>query len=70
VTSIAIAMNRPAKSIKVGAGATAIAITPDGKTAYVASFDAGTVTPITVATSTPGRPIHVGKGAFALAILP
>jgi len=48
--------------------AMAIAITPDGKTAYVACYAAGTVTPIAIATNTPGRPIHVGKGAFTLAI--
>jgi YVTN family beta-propeller protein len=45
-----------------------IAITPDGKTAYVVSWQAGTVTPIATTTNKPGRPIHVGQGAFTIAI--
>ena len=39
----------------------AIAITPDGKTAYVANFGSGTVTPIATATNTAGPPIPVGS---------
>ena len=35
-----------------------IAITPDGKTAYVANFSSGTVTPITTATNTAGHADH------------
>jgi DNA-binding beta-propeller fold protein YncE len=37
-----------------------IAVTPDGKTAYVTFPGSGTVTPISTATNTPGRPIHLG----------
>ena len=40
-----------------------LAITPDGKTVYVASDDEGspgTVTPVSTATNTAGKPIHVG----------
>ncbi len=48
----------------------AIAITPDGKTAYVANFNSGTVTPITVATGRVGSPIKVGKDPTALALVP
>jgi DNA-binding beta-propeller fold protein YncE len=39
------------------------AITPDGKTLYVADDDEGTpgtVTPVSTATNTAGPPIHVG----------
>ena len=36
-----------------------IAITPDGKTAYVANYGSGTVTPIATATNTAGPPITV-----------
>jgi YVTN family beta-propeller protein len=46
------------------------AITPDGKTLYVASPDSGTVTPITTATNTPGKPVKTGKNPFALVIAP
>jgi YVTN family beta-propeller protein len=44
-----------------------VAITPDGKTAYVANgFDA--VTPIDTATNTAGTPIPVGSGPEKVAI--
>jgi YVTN family beta-propeller protein len=48
----------------------AIAITPDGKTAYVANTNSGTVTPITTATNRAGKPIRVadGPGTIAIAI--
>jgi hypothetical protein len=56
--------------IIVGRGPSAIAITPDGTTAYVAdSFD-GTVTPIRLATGTPGTPIKVAQGPTDIAITP
>ena len=48
----------------------AIAITPDGKTAYVANTYAGTVTPITTATNTAGPPITAGNDPLAIAITP
>jgi DNA-binding beta-propeller fold protein YncE len=48
----------------------AIAITPDGTTAYLANGASSTVTPIDLATNTPGQPISLsGKpGADAIAI--
>ena len=52
------------------AGTIAIAITRDGRTAYVVSGTAGTVTPIATATNTPGKPIKAGKHPFALVIAP
>src|SRR5215467_3858033 len=46
-----------------------IAITPDGKTAYVTG--PGTVIPINTATNTPGPPIHIPGGYIrAIAITP
>jgi YVTN family beta-propeller protein len=57
----------------------AIAVTPDGKTVYVANTwentgrpgsAACTVTPIATATNTPGPPIEVGSGPWAFAITP
>jgi DNA-binding beta-propeller fold protein YncE len=47
----------------VGQASEDIAITPDGKTAYVANGGAGSVTPIATATNTAGPPIIVG-GTF------
>jgi YVTN family beta-propeller protein len=48
----------------------AVAVTPDGKTAYVTNSGSGTVTPITVATNTPGSPITVGSNPYAVAVTP
>jgi DNA-binding beta-propeller fold protein YncE len=48
-----------------------IAISPDGKTAWVASINnnnAGLLTPISIATNTAGKPIRVGAGPVCLLI--
>ncbi len=47
-----------------------IATTPDGKTAYVANFGSGTVTPIRTATNTALTAIKVGAQPVAIAITP
>jgi len=47
-----------------------VAVTPDGKTAYVTNTFGNTVTPITVATSHPGTPITVGGSPVGIAITP
>ncbi len=47
--------------IRVGHNPEAMAITPDGKTAYVTSETTATVTPIRTATNTALRPIRVGS---------
>ena len=48
----------------------AIAITPDGKTAYVANVGSQSVTPIATATDTAGADISVGISPEAIAITP
>jgi YVTN family beta-propeller protein len=48
----------------------AIAITPDGKTAYVTNNDSETVTPIATATNTAGPPIAAGHEPYDIAITP
>ena len=59
VIPINTATNTAGKPIRVGPGGQGrIAITPDGKTAYVAG--SGTVTPISTATNTAGKPIRLG----------
>jgi YVTN family beta-propeller protein len=58
------------KPIAVGSGPAAIAITPDGKTAYVVNGTSGTVTPIETATNKPGPAITVGREPAAIAITP
>jgi sugar lactone lactonase YvrE len=60
------------RSTNVGGEPDAIAITPDGATAYVVSSNSGTgrghVTPINTATNTAGPPIMAGTGSDAIAI--
>jgi len=58
----------PGTPIAVGAIPAAIAITPDGTTAYVVSFGDNTVTPISIATGIPGWPIPVGDDPLDIAI--
>ena len=58
MTPIDLTTNTPGSPIPVGFQPIAVAITPDGKTAYVTNdhiFN-GTVTPIDVATNTPVPP--------------
>jgi len=69
VTPITVATNRPGRPIKVGGAPTFIAVTPDGRTLYVADLDLGTVTPITVATKTPGKPIKVDGAPVGIAVM-
>ena len=73
MTPIRIATNTALKSIGVGSFPTAIAITPNGKTAYVANINyggTGTVTPIRTATNTAGKAISVGAEPGPIAITP
>jgi YVTN family beta-propeller protein len=70
VTPIDLATGTRGSPITVGNYPEGIAITPDGKTAYVTNFNDGTVTPIDLATGTPGPPITVGKEPEGIAITP
>jgi YVTN family beta-propeller protein len=70
VTPICTATNTPGKAITVGKGPSYIAITPNGKTAYVSNEGSGTVTPISTATNKPGKAITVGSYPVAIAIAP
>jgi YVTN family beta-propeller protein len=81
VTPIELATGKAGKPIRISgkplgnnvAGQPlAIAITPDGRTAYVTNGASGIVMPIDLATNTAGKPIHIrGKpGADAIAISP
>jgi YVTN family beta-propeller protein len=69
VTPIDLATNIPGAEIEVG-GPLGIAITPDGKTAYVTNVQSESVTPIDVATNTPGTEIKVGEEPIGIAITP
>jgi YVTN family beta-propeller protein len=48
----------------------AIAITPDGRTAYVTNSGSGTVTPIRTATNTALPSIKTGRSAVTIVITP
>jgi DNA-binding beta-propeller fold protein YncE len=67
VTPISTATNMPGPPIRVGCYPYLLAITPDGKTAWVASGN-NTVTPIATATNTPGKPIKIRGAIIAIAI--
>jgi YVTN family beta-propeller protein len=69
LTPIDAGANMTGTSIPV-ASPQAIAITPDGATAYVCDWKAGTVTPVTLATRQAGTPITVGANPSAIAITP
>lgn len=66
----AIATNTAGPPITTGNDPDAIAITPDGKTAYVVNYGSDTVTPIATASNTAGPPITVGRAPEAIAITP
>jgi YVTN family beta-propeller protein len=70
VTPIRIATSTALRPIKVGTAPLAIAITPNGTTAYVVNELSSTVTPIRTATNTALRPIKVGTAPLAIAITP
>jgi YVTN family beta-propeller protein len=57
VTPIDTATATAGPPITVGTGPVAVAITPDGRTAYVTNIQSGDVTPIDIATNTAGGPI-------------
>jgi YVTN family beta-propeller protein len=65
------ATNTAGKPIQVGSqSATAVALTPDGSTAYVTSEYDNTVTPVSTATGTAGTPIQAGPAPTWIAITP
>jgi len=77
--SLDLATGRLGKPVRLSGGPDAIAITPNGKTAYVTIFSSGTVTPINLSTNKARRPIKIsGKSLgkrfigrpFAIAITP
>ena len=71
VTPVSTATNTPGTPIKLGTQPGSIAITPDGKTAYIANLSPATVIPVSTATNTPGKPIKLGGGhTEAIAITP
>jgi DNA-binding beta-propeller fold protein YncE len=59
VTPISTATNTVRTPVNALGDPGSMAVTPDGRTLYVADSDTGVVLPISTATNRPGRPIHV-----------
>jgi DNA-binding beta-propeller fold protein YncE len=70
VTPIDTSTGTAGTPINVGGVPFAIAITPNGRTAYVTDISRNLVIPISTATEKPGRAIKVGVGPFNLAMSP
>ncbi len=73
VTPVNTATNKAGQAISVRLGPIAIAISPDGKTAYVLNFGNGrvhghTVTPSRISTLRAGRAIMAGLAPSSLVI--
>jgi YVTN family beta-propeller protein len=70
VTPISTTTGEAGGTVKTGKLPNALAITPDGATAYVVNSGSGTVTPVSLMTSLPSTPIPVGRDPVAIAITP
>jgi YVTN family beta-propeller protein len=70
VVPIALATGTVEPAIPVGPVPVAIAITPDGSTAYVVNSGDGTVTPIDLTTEAAYPPLQVGGNPVAIGITP
>jgi DNA-binding beta-propeller fold protein YncE len=78
VIPVATASNTAGRPINIGSTPVAIAITPDGRTAYIATAAyiagscagclVGTVIPVATASNTAGRPIKIGRIPQGIAI--
>lgn len=62
--------NQVGGAIRTGGYPDAVAVAPDGSTAYVTNYTSNSVTPIDLSTDTPGKPIPVGVGPAGIAIAP
>jgi hyaluronoglucosaminidase len=67
LTPISTATNKAGAPIDAYGDPDSMAVTPDGRTLYVADGNNGDVVPISTATNTAGRPIRVGSGGTGVA---
>jgi hyaluronoglucosaminidase len=71
MTPIQTATGRPRKPLKPDNNPQAIAISPDGRIAYVANWQScGTVTPVNLVTGAPEKPIKAGNHPIAITVGP
>jgi DNA-binding beta-propeller fold protein YncE len=59
-----------APPLNVGTFPAALAIAPNGRSAYVADYDANVLTPVELSTGKVGRPIAAGSGPAGVALSP
>jgi YVTN family beta-propeller protein len=60
----------PGSAIAVGSDPTGVAVTPDGKQAYVANHGSGNVSVIDTATNAVVATVRVGSGPYGIAVTP
>lgn len=70
VTQVDLSTGTLAAPITVGSEPVAIAITPDGSTAYIADYGSSQIVPVVLATGRPGPPITLTDHPNAIAITP
>lgn len=73
ITPVNLVEGSAGKPIKVGTNPADMAISPNGRIAYVADSNAltgdpTTITPVNLSTDTPGTPIHVAARAIAVTL--
>jgi hyaluronoglucosaminidase len=64
--ALCIATSTPLKTLTVGDGPDAVAVSPDGRTAYVANGESSTVTPVRIAGSKALKPVKAGPKRSAM----
>lgn len=70
ITPITTASGKALRPIRVGHDPQAMAVTPNGRMAYVANYGSGTVTPISLASGRAVKPVKVGDGPSEIVITP
>jgi len=68
VVPISVSSDKAGKPITVAKGVQAIALTPDGKTAWVTCLNAGEIESIDLASHSVGSAVKVPGGPFAIAV--
>jgi YVTN family beta-propeller protein len=58
------------RTIATGTFPDAVAVAPDGKTAYVTNYNSNSVTPVNLHTGKPGKEIPAGSGPAGIAVAP
>jgi YVTN family beta-propeller protein len=69
-TEISTVSGQPGGTIPAGKTPKAVAVTPNGATAYVLNYGSSSVTPVNVSTGLAGKAVPVGSEPDAIAITP